>query len=186
MYNKSERIKLFDALSRPILVIDLNYRIVDANPAACTLLRRPYDRIIGQACHQISHRNKIPCWETGATYCPVKLSMENGRAMRVVHKHQHDSPYKIEEIVATPVFDTTGNLIYVIEELRDISQLLQPQDAPSSPQIIPVCAACKKIRDDRGCWQPFEHYLGDRLQARFSHSICPECQRAHYPELKGA
>ena len=190
MYNKSQRINIFNAISRPILIIDLSYRIVDANVAACTLMNLPYDQIVGQFCHHLSHRNKKPCWEIGATYCPVKLSIENKRPMRVVHKHKHDTPLKIEEVIATPVFDEAGRLIYIIEELRDISELLQleadqleKEAGSESQQYIPICASCKKIRDDRGCWQPFEQYLGDRLDAQFSHSICPECKRANYPEL---
>jgi DNA-binding response OmpR family regulator len=41
--------------------------------------------------------------------------------------------------------------------------------------IIPICATCKKIRDDRGFWQRVEAYVGDHTEAVFSHGICPEC-----------
>ncbi len=190
MYNKNLRINIFDVLSRPILVIDLNYRIVDANHAACTLLNLPYDQIIGQACHYLSHRNHTPCWETGEMYCPVKLSIENQRPMRVVHDHKHDASSIIEEITASPVFDEKGTLNYIIEELRDISELLpkngalSPEKTPNNLQeFIPICAACKKIRDDNGRWQQFEDYLGNRIDAQFSHSICPDCMKARYPEF---
>lgn len=190
MYNRNQRVNIFNAISRAILIIDLNYRIVDANQAACQLMNLPYSQIVGQSCHHLSHRNTKPCWEIGETYCPVKLSIENKRPIRVVHKHKHDIATKVEEIIATPVFDEAGDLIYVVEELRDMSGLLhreagQPNEKNSSEgqQYIPICASCKKIRDDHGRWQPFEHYLGERLDAHFSHSICPECKRANYPEL---
>jgi hypothetical protein len=38
-----------------------------------------------------------------------------------------------------------------------------------------MCAWCKKIRDDAGCWQQPEDYLSNRTHAQFSHAMCPEC-----------
>ena len=48
--------------------------------------------------------------------------------------------------------------------------------------ILPICAACKKIRDDRGEWTPVEVYVRERSQAQFSHGICPECAASLYPD----
>jgi DNA-binding response OmpR family regulator len=41
--------------------------------------------------------------------------------------------------------------------------------------LIPICAWCKKVRDDRNYWQQVEEYIGQHSEARFSHGICPEC-----------
>ncbi len=41
--------------------------------------------------------------------------------------------------------------------------------------LLPICAWCKKIRDDHGYWKQIESYLQTRTQARFSHGVCPEC-----------
>src|SRR6185295_6236390 len=41
--------------------------------------------------------------------------------------------------------------------------------------LLPICAWCKKIRDDHGYWSKIEAYLGDRTDAKFTHGICPEC-----------
>lgn len=49
--------------------------------------------------------------------------------------------------------------------------------------ILPICANCKKIRDDEGYWNQIEVYIRDHSDAEFSHSICPECLRNHYPEF---
>ncbi|MBW1780251.1 MAG: response regulator [Deltaproteobacteria bacterium] len=49
--------------------------------------------------------------------------------------------------------------------------------------ILPICANCKKIRDDRGYWQQIEAYISDHSEAEFSHSICPDCTKKLYPEL---
>jgi len=49
--------------------------------------------------------------------------------------------------------------------------------------FLPICANCKKIRDDEGYWQRIEKYIEDRSDAQFSHSICPECSKQLYPDL---
>lgn len=51
--------------------------------------------------------------------------------------------------------------------------------------LLPICAACKKIRDDRGYWEQVEVYITERTDAEFSHSICPDCARKLYPGVFG-
>ena len=50
--------------------------------------------------------------------------------------------------------------------------------------IVPICANCKKIRDDRGYWNQVEVYVRDHTEAKFSHGICPECREKLYPKQK--
>jgi hypothetical protein len=49
--------------------------------------------------------------------------------------------------------------------------------------LIPICASCKKIRDDQGYWTQLETYLKQHSDAEFSHSLCLDCMRKLYPEL---
>ena len=51
--------------------------------------------------------------------------------------------------------------------------------------FIPICASCKKIRDDKGFWNQLEAYLSEHSEIEFSHSICPDCARKLFPELMG-
>jgi hypothetical protein len=48
--------------------------------------------------------------------------------------------------------------------------------------LLPICAHCKKIRDDQNNWQPMEFFISQRSGAKFSHGVCPDCLREHYPE----
>ncbi len=51
--------------------------------------------------------------------------------------------------------------------------------------LLPICAYCKRVRDDRNYWQQVESYVTDRSSARFSHSICPSCyEREVRPQLE--
>ena len=49
--------------------------------------------------------------------------------------------------------------------------------------LLPICASCKKIRDDKGYWNQIEAYIGDHSEAEFTHSICPECMKKLYPDF---
>jgi hypothetical protein len=48
--------------------------------------------------------------------------------------------------------------------------------------LIPICASCKKIRDDRGYWNQIEVYIREHSDADFSHGMCPECMKKWYPD----
>jgi two-component system, cell cycle sensor histidine kinase and response regulator CckA len=47
--------------------------------------------------------------------------------------------------------------------------------------LLPICASCKKIRDDQGYWQKVESYLAEHTNAEFTHGLCPECLGELYP-----
>jgi phosphoserine phosphatase RsbU/P len=49
--------------------------------------------------------------------------------------------------------------------------------------IVPICASCKSIRDDKGYWNQVEVYVRDHTEAEFTHSLCPLCIKKLYPEL---
>jgi PAS domain S-box-containing protein len=49
--------------------------------------------------------------------------------------------------------------------------------------LLPICAACKKIRDDKGYWQKLETFVHEHSNAEFSHSICPDCMHELYPDF---
>jgi hypothetical protein len=49
--------------------------------------------------------------------------------------------------------------------------------------FLPICASCKRIRDDRGEYVMMEQFISEHSEAVFSHGICPECVKKIYPEL---
>jgi len=53
--------------------------------------------------------------------------------------------------------------------------------------LLPICAYCKRIRDDRNAWGSLEGFIEKRSEAQFSHGICPDCYKKHVqPQLDGA
>ena len=73
------------------------------------------------------------------------------------------------------------------QALRNETQRLQEAlaNVRALRGLIPICAACKKIRDDKGYWNQLEKYIQMNSDAEFSHSLCPDCIRLLYPDLSG-
>jgi hypothetical protein len=65
---------------------------------------------------------------------------------------------------------------------RDLEVALEKVETLSG--LLPICASCKKIRDDKGYWNQIESFIEKYSDAEFSHSICPECSKKLYPDLK--
>ena len=65
--------------------------------------------------------------------------------------------------------------------------IIELQEALSKVKLLsgflPICANCKKIRDDKGYWKQVEQYIHEHSEAEFSHGICPDCSKKLYPEL---
>jgi hypothetical protein len=56
-------------------------------------------------------------------------------------------------------------------------------DVKTLSGLLPICASCKKIRDDRGYWSQIEQYLEQHSDAEFTHSLCPDCAKKLYPDI---
>jgi hypothetical protein len=65
----------------------------------------------------------------------------------------------------------------LILELRDTLSKVKTLSG-----MLPICASCKKIRNDEGYWAQVEIYIRDHSGAKFTHGICPDCAKRVYPE----
>lgn len=72
---------------------------------------------------------------------------------------------------------------YAIERKKLLAQLEHSaREIKKLRGILPICASCKKIRDDKGYWTQVEVYISDHSGTEFSHGICPECAEKMYPK----
>ncbi len=85
------------------------------------------------------------------------------------------------KIVATLV-DLT-QLKKAMEEQRRLKSQLAETLTKVLSGYLPICSRCKQIREDSGKWRSVETYIANRTAADFTHTICPDCARALYPEL---
>ena len=84
--------------------------------------------------------------------------------------------------------------IAVVEDITDRKRLEEQRDnliedlqfalaeVKTLGGLLPICAHCKNIRDDKGYWGKIETYIHDHSGTDFTHSICPECMKKHFPE----
>ena len=99
---------------------------------------------------------------------------------------------------AVPMFDENGALLGyrgVAKEITDrkhaeaerenlIKELQEAlKNIKTLRGLLPICASCKKIRDDKGYWNGLETYIHQHTEAEFTHGICPECMQKLYPGL---
>jgi PAS domain S-box-containing protein len=97
-----------------------------------------------------------------------------------------------------PVYDITSRFLGTRGSNRDITERKRAETERENligelrgalskvktlSGLLPICASCKKIRDDKGYWKQIETYIRDRSEANFSHGICPECAIKEYPEI---
>jgi len=190
MMKECEKIgcEVFDNISFAVIAIDKDYNVISSNLKAREMYNNGKE--CGSKCYALTHNETQPCWENGEV-CPVRESFQTREVSQVVHKHINNGKEVFEEIISTPVFDENNEIKYVMEEIRDISKLLKLEtiinhlrsEIETLHGIIPICSSCKKVRDDEGYWSQVEQYLSTRSDAKFSHSICPDCLKELYPEV---
>ena len=104
---------------------------------------------------------------------------------------RHDSEYRWIFDRGVPFNDAHGNFGGYIGSCIDVTEnvearrlILQEKETEIKHLrgMLPICASCKKIRDDKGYWKQIESYIRDHSEAEFSHGICPECLEKLYPE----
>jgi PAS domain S-box-containing protein len=184
---------VIDALPHPFYVIEADtYEVRLANYTAYPEVLPP-----GKACYAMSHGRSAPC-EGVSEPCLLARVRDTGRPVILEHAHQHqDGTRKDVEVHGYPIFDESGNIVQIIEYCVDISERKRAaeereklivdlqkalQDIKTLSGLLPICASCKKIRDDRGYWNILEQYISEHSDAKFSHGLCPDCAERMYPD----
>jgi hypothetical protein len=71
-------------------------------------------------------------------------------------------------------------------ELEKLNQDLQHAlaEVKTLSGLLPICASCKKIRDDQGYWNQIETYMAKRIDVQFTHGLCPNCASKFFPNVE--
>jgi PAS domain S-box-containing protein len=103
------------------------------------------------------------------------------------------------DILSTPLRGNQDEIVGYIGVARDITErrklseerenlVAELQDALAKIKtlsgMLPICATCKKIRDDKGYWNILEAYISKHSDVSFSHGICPECAKKTYEQIE--
>lgn len=87
---------------------------------------------------------------------------------------------KAHDELENRVRERTAELVNANEGLQDALAKIKTLSG-----LLPICAHCKKIRNDEGYWQQIETYIHQHSGTQFSHGVCPDCLKKHYAEFLG-
>lgn len=165
---------------------NLDSVIVSWNPAAERLFGYRAEEIIGRSIVTLFPQNRRD------EMLDILAGVRRGDVVGVQETERLHKSGRIIPVTVTvsPVRNTAGEIIGASAIARDISQQKQAEferqqliqslseavkHVRTLTGLLPICATCKRIRDDRGYWQQVETYLSQHSEITFTHGICPEC-----------
>lgn len=120
---------VIDALTEPIMVIGVDYRVRLINRAAREFSSGSADIPEPARCYQVSHWRDTPCNGTEHP-CPLLQVRESGQPVTVVHEHyQADGERRFVELIASPLWNADGTFQGIVESARDITERVRAQQA---------------------------------------------------------
>ncbi len=179
-------------VSDSILTTDLNFNITYANDSA--------SKLYGIATNTLLRQNLVNIFDS-------KISTESLSEIKEIVlkkevwtgtfiKRRPDGTTLICENRISALFEGNAVLSFIIIQ-RDVTKriksearrekvIMELQTALDNIKklkgLIPICAKCKKIRDDEGYWNELELYLHEHTDADFTHGLCPDCVKELYPK----
>lgn len=176
---------LVESMADGLLVLDAWDRVVDVNPTARALM--------GHAVEVIGRRVEEVPGPLGAAIAGLR-----DQAVEHVEMSLPGDPERYIDMRLSPLLDRDGSASGSVLVIHDLSERRALElereklitelraalgDIKTLRGLLPICASCKKIRDDKGSWRGLERYIMDHSDAQFSHDICPDCMRKLYPDL---
>ncbi len=212
---KNVYLTAFESLSDPVVILDPAGRIVNLNLAAARLIdpahvpgghyyqagggpgdSLPYGkRVLDTACVGCSVTEIIP-------WLVPTLDMLAGRESDTAEcRADVGGTACFFDVKRSDMLDVSDKFTASIIILRDVTKRKNAEEELRSAVarlgqalsevkklsgLLPICASCKKVRDDKGYWSQVEEYVSQHSEAKFSHGICPDCLQQLYPEISVA
>ena len=170
---------------------DGTYRYV--NKAFAEGVGIPVDKIIGYKIWDVFEKD-----EADKRFAVVKKVFSEGKTEEIEVRVPLPSGDTYYLTTAKPILDDSGSVETVICTSKNITkrklaeialknkhdELLKAlKEIKTLSGLLPICASCKNIRDDKGYWTQIEGYIQAHSDAQFSHAICPACAKKLYPDL---
>lgn len=206
---KNTYLTAFESLSDPVIMLDLSENVINLNHAAAVLIdpahipgghyynpeprrdgtapygKRIFDAVIG-----------IPVAAVFPWLSPTLRVLKDDHLDTVECELTLTEATRLFEVKRSDMLDVSEKLTATIVILRDITTRKATErelrrtvsdlgtalsEVKRLTGLLPICASCKKVRDDKGYWQQVEKYVSDHTDATFSHGMCPDCIKVYYP-----
>ncbi len=176
----------FDAMADPVFIVDAGGRLVDMNEAAgifglgLDALGRP---VAGLPAIDAAIRSTTG---SDGARMPSEFSLEASGGPRWFEAVARELGTGSGARTLYALRDVTERRAMFLEKSELVDKLTAAlAEINDLRGIIPVCAKCKKMRDDEGYWQQLEVYFANRTDLRFTHGLCPECAAQILAEMEG-
>ncbi len=181
---------ILDAIPLPIFLVDVEMEVQEMNSAATRAFGVDRERILKQRGGDVLHCLHATETRQGCGYgshcsdCVIRNSIAACLQGHDVHRRRMkfrvvdgDKFRELELLVtAAPLAGSLGNYaLLILEDITEISLL---------KGMVPICMHCKKVRDDQQYWQQVESYFHRFIGVEFSHGVCPDCMKQHYPDTQ--
>jgi PAS domain S-box-containing protein len=171
-----------------IALIGFDLRLEHVNPTLAQMLGATAEELVGTSITDITHPDDI-----NSTIDLAQSLLKNEiQTYRVEKRYfRKDGSIIWAHLTAAAIRDSNGRPLFGLAMIEDISQrwllnqereqlIVQLKEALANVKtlsgLLPMCAWCKRIRDDQGAWSEVEHYVRRQTAADFTHGICPDCQ----------
>jgi PAS domain S-box-containing protein len=194
---------IINTTHEPLIILDQDLRVVSANRSFYEVFQVKPVETVGQLIGDLGNRQwDIPeLRKLLEAILPQKTTFDNyevehdfaviGKRFMLLNARQIRRMLGKEPAILVAIQDITERkraeqeLSKAAEEReRLVNELQHALDNIRTLQgLIPICANCKKIRDDKGFWNQVEAYISEHTDATFSHGICPDCGKKLYGDL---
>jgi PAS domain S-box-containing protein len=196
------RIQVLESLPVGMWVVDKKGRLVHTNPEGMAIWSGnpkpgPEERAGPKVWKHGSDTQIVPDERPVLRVLAHGVSLKNA----VLDIETHDGSKRVISSSAAPLLDQKGRVQGAVVVNQDITEakrlekeredlIRSLEEARRNIKILsgllPICASCKRIRDDHGAWEQMEEYIHSHSEAEFSHGICPDCMQRLYPNYTSA
>lgn len=154
--NGEEAVKMVSSLKPDVVLMDIKMPVVDGLEASRQIQERCPTPIVILTAHETTDLlEEASKAGVGAYLTKPPKALEIERAVTISMARHHD-----------------------LMEMRRLNQEIKTLRG-----ILPICAFCKNIRNDKGYYEQIEEYIHKHSGVDFSHTVCPTCMDKHYPDL---
>jgi len=190
--NDPQFFQLFiDYLNEPVFVKDNEHRVIIANQAFYDIFQMDPKDVIGYTLVEAVPPNEREHFlrvdrkvlDTGEDdFREEELTIEGKTNIILTSKKRFISDSGDKYLICS-ILDVT-ELKETAQQLAEEKEQLKAalSEIKTLKEILPICSYCRKIRDDEGLWQRLDEYVMKHTDSSFSHSICKDCAKEHFPQ----
>ncbi len=196
-YAENKYRRLVESLERDYIIYshDTNGNFTYLSPSIVNVLGYSQDEFAG---HYTEYMTNNPINEEVENHTKAALRGEKIAPYETEFWHKNGSRIHLR-VTEVPVFDENGAVTGIEGIVQDITELKRAaaereelikklekaiREVKTLSGLLPICARCKKIRDDNDQWHHIESYVKEHTHADFSHGYCPECYEKELEKIK--